>query len=122
MMKDGAIEAIQKAKGWKTDTAMAGALGFTKAYIGRLRRRQQGASPAVIVRIALAIGNIHENWWIYYEILPNKQANPDSFQKLNMAKYRKEIPYNRFSPSAEFRRLDGEIEQMEEDWSQYELF
>lgn len=121
MMKQGAIEAIMLTKGWKTDKQMADALGFTRAYIGRLRLRQQAVSHTVIIRLALAIGNIHDKWWIFYEIVPNRKIEPDAFQKLNMQKYKKEIPYNRFSTSAEFRRLDGEIEQIQ-DWRQYQLF
>lgn len=121
MMKKGAIEAIMLTKGWRSDTEMAIALGFTKSYIGRLRTRRQAVSHTVISRIALAIGNIHDKWWIFYEIAPNRSAEPDAFQRLNMQKHKKEIPYNRFSVSAEFRKLDGEIEKME-DWKQYKLF
>ncbi len=121
MMKKGAIEAIMLTKGWKSDQEMAIALGFTKSYIGRLRTRRQAVSHTVITRLALAIGNIHDKWWIFYEIVPNKMTNPDSFQKLNMQKYKKQIPYNRFSISADFRSLDGEVERAE-DWRQYQLF
>ncbi len=121
LMKKGAVEAIMLAKGWRSDTEMAKALGFTKSYIGRLRTGKQAVSPAIIVRVALAIGNIHDKWWIFYEILPMKNDQPDAFQKLNMQKYRKEIPYNRFSISADFRKLDGEIERYQ-DWRQYQLF
>lgn len=121
MMKKGAIESIMLTKGWKSDREMAIALGFTKSYIGRLRTQRQAVSHTVITRLALAIGNIHDKWWIFYEILPNKMGNPDAFQKLNMQKHKKEIPYARFSTSADFRRLDGEIEK-EEDWRQYQLF
>ena len=111
MMKNGAIDAIMATKGWKSYAEMAAVLGFTRAYIHALATRKQAVSHAVIVRIALSIGNIHDKWWIFYEILPKNMAEPDAFQKQNLEKYKKQIPYNKFSPSAEFRRLDGEIEQ-----------
>ena len=113
MMKNGSIDAIMAAKGWKSYAEMAKVLGFTRAYIHALATRKQAVSHAVIVRIALSIGNIHDKWWIFYEIVPRNMTMPDAFQKQNIEKYKKEIPYNKFSSSAEFRRLDGEIEQSE---------
>lgn len=122
MMKKGAIETIMLTKGWRSDSEMAIALGFTKSYIGRLRARRQAVSHTVITRIALAIGNIHDKWWIFYEIVPNQMIKPDNYQKYNMEKHNKQIPYNRFSIAAEFRRNGDEEIEKRESWKQYQLF
>jgi len=69
VFRRGAIENIKCAKGWKTDSEMARALGLTRAYITMLHLTRVSVSANVITRLAAQMGNTEKNWWIYYEIV-----------------------------------------------------
>lgn len=111
IMKKGAIDLIKRVKGWKTDDAMAQALGFTKAYIGRLKNRNAKVSENVIIRVSVALGSISDNWWIFYEIRPTSRTKTANSQCYNLEKYNGNMPYSKYSLAGKFRQeCDEKVE------------
>ena len=109
IFKKGAVETIKRAKGWESDAEMARALGLTRAYITMLRRVKVSVTATVITRLAIQMGNIEKNWWIYYDIMPwgVEDVNHPIW---NQEKYMGRIPYARHSLMAELRSKDYETE------------
>ena len=70
VFKKGAIATIKKAKGWKTDSEMARALGITRSYISMLRATRVSVTANVITRLAAQLGSTEGNWWSHFEIVP----------------------------------------------------
>lgn len=112
IFKKGAIETIKRAKGWKSDADMARALGLTRAYITMLHRTRVSVSATVIIRLAAQMGNLEKNWWIYYDIVPWGVSDPNH-PTWNQEKYMGQIPYRKYSESAEFRSREYKTEQLE---------
>lgn len=107
VFKDGAVQAIKKVKGWKTDADMARALGLTKQYINMMKKGRVGVTSTVITRLAVVMGSITANWWVFYEILPNGIADPDH-PAWNYDKYLGRQPYkSRFGEDCHFRGKTG---------------
>lgn len=109
VFKKGAVEAIKKAKGWRSDAELARNLGLTRAYISMLHRTRATVSATVITRIAACLGNVERNWWIFFEIVPYGVAEPNH-PHWNMEKHAGRVPYDRFSLSAEVRKRDYLVE------------
>jgi len=109
VFRQGAVELIKKAKGWLSDADMARALGLTRAYVTMLRRTRVSVTATVITRLAVLMGNVEKNWWIYYDIVAwgVKDENHPFF---NEEKYKGRIPYSRYSSSAELRSRDFAVE------------
>ena len=120
-MKRGAIEMIRVAKGLKSDSELADALMLTRQYISNLRHRRSTVTATVIGRLAVLMGNIQKNWWIYFEILPTHKYKTPNSMEFNYEKYRGEIPYTKYSPSGNMRMLDGKVE-FSDAITQLELF
>ena len=77
VFKKGAVETIKKVKGWKTDVDMAKALGLTKQYVGMMKNTRVGVSATVISRLAVEMGSVAANWWVFYDIVPYGVSDPD---------------------------------------------
>lgn len=110
VFKDSAIDTIKRAKGWKTDAEMAKRLDFTRQYICALKKHRLPVTHEVIIRVATALGDTKAKWWNHFEIVPSGKYRPDH-PKYNQAKYEGKKPYAEHSISAEFRKLDTEVEQ-----------
>ncbi len=113
IFKDKAIDVIKRAKGWKTDAEMAKRLDFTRQYICALKKHRLPVTHEVMIRVAAALGDTKAKWWNHFEIVSNGKYKPDH-PKYNQAKYDGKQPYAKHSMSAEFRKLDGEVEQRKE--------
>lgn len=106
VFRPGAVESIKKVKGWKTDSEMAKELDLTRAYVSLLKHGKASCTQTVITRVAACLGNTGGSWWIHFEIIPvgfYKSGDPI----YNQDKYAGRQPYERYSPTAEFRRLDN---------------
>ena len=112
IFRKGAINTIKQAKGWRTDADMARALGLTRAYVSMLHKTRTGVTSTVLTRLATQMGNITNNWWIYYEIVPWGITDKNHPQ-WNEDKYKGRIPYMQYSTSAEFRRTDYQAESLD---------
>lgn len=77
VFKSGAVETIKKVKGWKTDAEMARALGLTRQYVCMMKKTRVGVTATVISRLAVEMGSISSNWWVFYEIVPYGVSDPD---------------------------------------------
>lgn len=102
VFKKGAIEAIKKVKGWRSDADMARALGLTRQYVNMLHRTRVGATATVITRLAIAMGSVGANWWVFYEIVPYGVSDPDH-PVWNQEKYMGMQPYRKCSEEAVYR-------------------
>jgi len=109
VFKKGAIRNIMRAKGWKSLSEMAGELGLTRSYMTMLEKAKVAVTKTVITRIAYKMGNTDKNWWIYYELVPYGIDDPNH-PTWNREKELGQIPYKKFSESAELRRNDYKVE------------
>lgn len=112
VFKKDAMITIKRAKGWHTDREMAEALGVTRAYVSMLAARRVSASHNIILRLAYLLGNIHGNWWVFYEIIDSGEPVDSNHPIWNQEKYEGKIPYTRFSSSAELRNKDYKTEHI----------
>jgi transcriptional regulator with XRE-family HTH domain len=110
VFKEGSVEVIKKAKGWRTDMEMAQALGVTRAYVSMLVKRRVTVSHNVLLRLAYLLGSINGKWWVHYEIIDAGEPIDQDHPLWNMEKYEGRMPYNRFSSSAELRKKDYKVE------------
>jgi transcriptional regulator with XRE-family HTH domain len=110
VFKKGALAAIKIAKGWHTDAEMARALGVTRSYINMLKKTRVSVTATVITRLAAQLSNIGQNWWLPFEIVPWGVID-QNHPIYNQEKYMGQIPYNKFSLSADFRRKDYRAEK-----------
>jgi len=110
VFKEGAVDTIKKAKGWRTDAEMAAKLGITRAYVSMMSKRRVSVSHNVILRLAYVLGNIHGNWWTFYEIVDRGEPIDPNSPLWNEEKYQGRMPYSRFSPMAELRKKDYKVE------------
>lgn len=110
VFRKGAVEAIKKVKGWRTDAEMAKALGITRSYINQLKKTRVSATSTVITRLAAQLGNTLCNWWVHFEIVPYGIID-QNHPTWNQEKYMGQQPYARFSPCAEIRKLDYKTEE-----------
>lgn len=109
VFKEMAIDKIKSIKGWKTDSEMARHLGLTRQYICNLRARKTCCTHTVITRVASAVGNVDENWHIFFQLRPVGFINANGMQ-YNQAKARGQVPYDRYSITAEMRAQDHQVE------------
>lgn len=109
VFKEGAIDHIIQAKGWKNYAQMARELGFTRAYISSLRKRKVACTQNVITRVAAALNNTQGAWWAYFEIVPTGIASPDQ-PIWNQEKYKGIQPYQKYSSSGQLRSKDYDVE------------
>jgi|GEM_PF-5626584 hypothetical protein len=109
LFRKNAVRQIQALKGWKTDAAMARALGLTPQYITMLRNHNASVTATVITRLAEALNNVEGNWWIYFEIVPRGVKDPkhpvwqderNASKSLNMEKFAGRVPYTPYSATA----------------------
>lgn len=114
VIKKKSLHSIMLVKGWKTYTEVANALGFTRQYIGMLANGIP-VSSEFIIRMALCLGNQKNNWHIHYEIAPRGFIQ-DNHPTWNFQKHDGQIPYNKISPSAEFRKREYSVEK-QESWN-----
>ncbi len=92
------------------------ALGYTRQNIALI----MGGAPVsteFMARVAMTTGTWEDKTYShYFEVVPSPK--PDNHQKWNMEKYNGRMPYEAYSPSADFRQLDSpNIER-----KQYQLF
>jgi transcriptional regulator with XRE-family HTH domain len=109
VIKKKSLKSIMEVKGWSTYTQMAEALGFTRQYIAMIANGIP-VSAEFITRMALALGNKKANWYVHYEIVPRALIS-ENHPTWNKQKHDGQIPYNRFSISAEFRKNDYLVEK-----------
>lgn len=109
IFRKGAVETIKRAKGWRSDSEMARALGLTRSYISMLHKTRVSVTSTVITRLAVQMGNTDRNWWIYYDIVPYGVSDPNH-PTWNQEKYMGKIPYDNFSESGNLRKLDYNAE------------
>lgn len=105
IFKKGAVEIIKQAKGWKNDAEMARALGITRQYMSMLHKTRCSVSSTVITRLAILMGNIEKNWWIWFQVVPWGVSNLNH-PTWNQEKYIGQIPYDKYSSSADLRKRD----------------
>ena len=119
LFRKNAVRQIQVLKGWKTDAAMARALGLTPQYITMLRNHNASVTATVITRLAVALNNIEGNWWIYFEIIPRGVKDPkhpvwqherNASKGLNMEKFYGRVPYTPYSITAAERKSEYSVE------------
>ncbi len=110
VFKRGAVEAIQRVKGWQNLTEMADALGITRQYMSMLHKTRVAVTHTVITRLAVLLGNIRENWWIHYEIVPYG-VKDENHPVWNSEKEMGRMPYDKYSSSAELRKKDYIVEE-----------
>lgn len=113
VFKVGAIDSIKQAKGWKSDAEMARNLGITRQYVSNLKNKRAYVTHTVIIRLAILLGNIHSNWWIFYEIVPSHKIKNNNHPAYNLMKHDKQLPYSKTSAASIMRSLDGEVEVQE---------
>lgn len=107
VFKEGALESIKQAKGWKTDNELAKELGFTRAYISMLKCRKEPVSHHVMVAVACSLGNLGNNWGQHFYEMVKVGMIKNNTKKDNMEKFNCRKPYEKHSPSADFRRQDN---------------
>lgn len=103
------LKIIMQAKGWGTYTQVGEALGFTRQYIGMIANGIP-VSSEFIVRLALALGNAKHNWYNHFQIVRRGMIH-ENHPTWNQQKQEGQIPYNRFSVSAELRNMDYAVEK-----------
>jgi hypothetical protein len=115
VLKKGLMKKlIMKSKGWRTYTEAGKGLGLCRQYCCLLDHQNATATSTVITRIAAATGNVDGNWHQFFEIVPWGHKGFDSnHPSFNNEKYEGRIPYRSFSPSAESRRKDYDVEDEE---------
>lgn len=109
VFKEGAIQTIKNAKGWRTDAEMGRFLGVTRSYITMMKNRRISVSHSVILRIAYLMNNT-DAWWHFYEIIDAGQPVDPNNPLWNMEKYRGTMPYDNKSTTIDFRRKDYQAE------------
>lgn len=109
IIREKTLKNIMLVKGWGTYTDVGKALGFTRQYISMIAGGI-GVSTEFIIRLAMCTGNIEGNWYIHFEIAPRGFID-DNHPTWNMQKHDGNIPYERFSSSAEFRSQDYSVEK-----------
>lgn len=112
VFKKNAIDTIQRAKGWRTLAEMARNIGITRSYLSMLKSTRVQVTATIISRIAVAMGNVNDNWWIYYDIIPYGVLDYNH-PVWNQEKYMGRVPYERYSPSCESRSLDYSAEKID---------
>jgi transcriptional regulator with XRE-family HTH domain len=100
---------------------MARALGLTRAYISMLNKTRVSITATVITRLAAQLGNIEDNWWIHFEIVPWGVSDPNH-PVYNQEKHSGRIPYAQFSSNAQERKQDYKVEQVEWPWDDFKAF
>lgn len=110
VFRKGAVDAIKRVKGWRTDGEMAEALGITRQYMSMLAKTRVSVTQTVITRLAVLLGNVKGNWWTHFEIVPYG-VKDENHPVWNQEKYMGQIPYGKFSSSAQFRREEYSIEE-----------
>ena len=112
--RPGAIETIRQAKGWKSDAEMARHIGVTRQYVSNLRKNHAYVTHTVIVRLAILLGNVNNNWWIYYEIVPSKKIKDINHPVHNLEKFNKQLPFSNKSAAYIRHKLVGKVEFQEQ--------
>lgn len=102
VIKKKSLHSIMVAKGWKTYTQVASALGFTRQYVTMVANGVP-VSSEFIIRMALCLGNQKYNWHVHYEIAPRGYIN-ENHPTWNEQKYKGQIPYEKYSISADLRK------------------
>lgn len=113
VFKKGALATIKEAKGWKTDSEMARALGITRSYISMLRSTRVSVTANVITRLAAQLGNTEGNWWSHFEIIP-WGVQDMNHPVWNTEKSMGRIPYAHFGFRAERQNFDAEKQSLRE--------
>ena len=111
VFKKGAVSALMAAKGWRTLTEMADALGLTKSYVSMLTHTRVQVTATVITRLAASMGSVEKNWWVHFEIVPWGVSDPNHPQ-WNQDKHMGRVPYDRFSTMVHVRGLDYDAERL----------
>lgn len=112
VLKKDALRDIMRVKGWKTYADVGSALGFTRQYIAMLVNTKVSVSSEFISRMAVSLGNISENWHIYYEIIP-WGVYDHNHPLWNKEKHDGKIPYEKYSIAAELRKKDYSVEKLD---------
>jgi transcriptional regulator with XRE-family HTH domain len=100
-----------QTKGWKTFKRVADELGLTPAYVTMLKHGNAAITANVICRIAVLTGNVSDNWWIFFRLVPcgvKDQNHPLWNHEKEMGR----VPYDKYSLSAEVRKQDYFVEQV----------
>lgn len=108
--RKGFLDSIMVNKGCKSYDELGKLVGYTRQHIHRLAKQKSKVSDDTIVRFAALTGSLNDRWWVAFEILPVGIMKPTNHQSYNSAKFKGEIPYEKYSVSAAFRALDEENE------------
>lgn len=102
-------EIIRKSKNWHKrgwPAKLATAIRITRPRAYEIVKGEKGCSSNVACRIATFMGIPEGDCWCF--MFDRKVGTG-----LNMAKFEGEVPYQAYSSTAEFRRLDGLVESEE---------
>lgn len=114
LRKDAWI-AAKRSKGWRTYQDAADAMGLTRAAIQMADKTRVQVGPDFITRWAACMGNSSANWWVDFEIVPHGVVS-QNHPMWNSAKEKGIVPYDSYSPAAEFRRSSYPVEKNKKDW------
>lgn len=101
-----------ESKGWTKYKDIADFTGFTCSYISQIKNGGSVSIDFLLMLMELT-GN-RGNWQVLYrwlEIVPRGEYNPNS-QYWNQQKYFGFMKYTQHSISAEHRRLDWKVEEV----------
>lgn len=107
VFKDGAIDGIKKIKGIASDAELARELGITRQYFCQLKKRNAPVTAGIITRVAWLVGSVKGSWWFPYDMQYRGEIDTTK-SKYNMAKFKGELPYEKYSLAAAFRSIDDE--------------
>jgi plasmid maintenance system antidote protein VapI len=112
-LKKSTWDAIRISRGWGERGAIsrfADELRITRQYAADLVRCNCGCSSNVIRRIVDLLG-IKEGCWCHLFDKTNLREVDNNHPIFNQMKYNGEVPYERFSPSADARAKDYKVEK-----------
>jgi hypothetical protein len=111
VIKKKSLQSIMITKGWKTYNDVGTALNFTRQYVTMIANGTP-VSSEFIVRLAMAIGNTTNNWFIHYDIVPRGYIH-SNHPTWNQQKHDGQIPYEKYSLMADLRKRDYDVEKQE---------
>lgn len=110
VLKRDAWDTAKKCKGWKNYADGARAMGLTRQSLMMADKTRVQIGPDFMCRWAACMGNITGNWHTHFEIIPHGVVDTNH-PLWNKAKSEGLIPYERYSPTADFRKNDYLVEK-----------
>jgi hypothetical protein len=119
-------EAIRTSRGWYGRGAtvrFAEALGVTRQYAWDIITQRCGCSSNVMRKIIALLGmdrpivikgqDHYQCWCVLFEMVCQREANPNH-PIYNQMKYAGEVPYSKYSESANLRKRDYDTEKVDD--------